>query len=139
MRMFTRIACAAATVALGAGIMTAPAATADTATARGTGAGYSAQAGTFHLYKDSWYEGGWEGLTGSDLNLSNNSWDTGGTVNDETTSVKNMTNKYVDLWRHVDGYGTCHGARTTSYPGTEDPNLGNDAIGNDQLTCVKFR
>lgn len=115
---------------LGIGAFLTPPATADASTSP-----VRIQSGTFHLYEKNSYKGGWEGLTKTDKDLRNNHFDNGKKVDNQTSSVKNYTNKYVDLWQNVG----CTGAHTTSYPGTKDPKLSNDGIKDNRLSCVKFR
>jgi len=103
-------------------------------------AAHSAQAGGFHMYQHDNYKGGWAYVTGTDKNLLNNFWDRGGKVDNGTSSVKNQTRKYVDMYQNIrNSAGRCTGAHTTSYPGTKDPNLSNDAIKDNRLSCVIFR
>ncbi|MFF5407309.1 peptidase inhibitor family I36 protein [Streptomyces misionensis] len=132
-KIAVRIGTATAAVtlaALGVGALTAPSAVAGT-----SGGPVHIQSGTFHLYEKNGYKGGWAGLTRTDKDLRNNHFDNGRKVDNQTSSVKNYTNKYVDLWQNVG----CSGAHTTSYPGTKDPKLSNDAIKDNRLSCVKFR
>ncbi|MDN3059812.1 hypothetical protein PH213_35885 [Streptomyces sp. SRF1] len=81
------------------------------------------------MYQHDNYKGGWAYVTHTDKDLRNNYWDRGGKVDNGTSSVKNQTRKYVDLYQNVaNAQGQCTGAHTTSYPGTNDKNLSNDAI-----------
>ncbi|MBQ0851789.1 peptidase inhibitor family I36 protein [Streptomyces sp. NPDC057621] len=100
------------------------------------GAGTSAQAaGALHMYEKNNFKGGHEYVTRTDKDLRNNYYDNGKKVDNNTSSVKNTTSRYVDLWQNVG----CTGAHTTSYPHTQDKKLSNDAIKDNRLSCVKFR
>lgn len=137
MNLVKRGALAVGVTVLGIGTLLAPSAAADA-----SGGPVHIQSGTFHLYEKNNYnnngkdkKAGWAGLTKTDKDLRNNSFDNGKKVDNQTSSVKNYTNRYVDLWQNVG----CTGAHTTSYPGTKDPKLSNDAIRDNRLSCVKFR
>ncbi|MFB7496336.1 peptidase inhibitor family I36 protein [Streptomyces sp. NPDC056161] len=130
MNLTKRSALAVGVAILGVGTLLAQSAAADPSSRP-----VHIQSGTFHLYEKDNYKGGWAGLTKTDKDLRNNKFDNGKKVDNQTSSVKNYTNKYVDLWQNVG----CTGAHTTSYPGTKDPKLSNDAIKDNRLSCVKFR
>ncbi|MFE1858595.1 peptidase inhibitor family I36 protein [Streptomyces anandii] len=120
---------------LGMGTLLVPSAIAAGSPAGASDGRVHIQSGTFHLYEKNGFKGGWAGLTRTDKDLRNNYFDNGRKVDNQTSSVKNYTNKYVDLWQNVG----CTGAHTTSYPGTWDKKLSNDAIKDNRLSCVKFR
>ncbi|GHD92018.1 peptidase inhibitor family I36 protein [Streptomyces naganishii] len=135
MNLVKKAALATGAAVLGMGTLLVP-----SAMAAGSPAGVSEgrvhiQSGTFHLYEKNNFKGGWAGLTRTDKDLRNNYFDNGKRVDNQTSSVKNYTNRYVDLWQNVG----CTGAHTTSYPGTKDGKLSNDAIKDNRLSCVKFR
>ncbi|MFL4909837.1 peptidase inhibitor family I36 protein [Streptomyces sp. MMS24-I2-30] len=130
MKLTKRSALAVGVAILGVGTLLAQSAAANTSSSP-----VHIQSGTFHLYEKDNYKGGWAGLTKTDKDLRNNKFDNGRKIDNQTSSVKNYTNKYVDLWQNVG----CTGAHTTSYPGTKDPRLSNDAIKDNRLSCVKFR
>ncbi|MFF4756120.1 peptidase inhibitor family I36 protein [Streptomyces sp. NPDC002514] len=130
MKLTKRSALAVGVAILGVGTLLAQSAAANTSSGP-----VHIQSGTFHLYEKDNYKGGWAGLTKTDKDLRNNKFDNGRKIDNQTSSVKNYTNKYVDLWQNVG----CTGAHTTSYPGTKDPRLSNDAIKDNRLSCVKFR
>ncbi|MFI0821201.1 hypothetical protein ACH4TX_45620 [Streptomyces sp. NPDC021098] len=140
MSITIRTALAAVALVGGTALAAVPVASAADSPAAARGA----QAGGFHMYQHDNYnkgrEGGWAYVTRTDKDLRNNYWDRGGKVDNGTSSVKNQTRKYVDLYQNVaNAQGRCTGAHTTSYPGTSDKNLSNDAIKDNRLSCVIFR
>ncbi|WP_039936195.1 MULTISPECIES: peptidase inhibitor family I36 protein [Streptomyces] len=137
MSITIRTALAAVALVGGTALAAVPAASA----ADSAPAARSAQAGGFHMYLDDDYKGGWAHVTRTDKDLRNNYWDTEDkNVDNDTSSVKNQTRHYVDMYQNVaNARGRCTGANTTSYPGTKDPNLSNDAIKDNRLSCVIFR
>ncbi|MGR3935878.1 peptidase inhibitor family I36 protein [Streptomyces sp. BRA346] len=137
MSITIRTALAAVALVGGTALAAVPAASA----ADSAPAARSAQAGGFHMYQHDNYKGGWAHVTRTDKNLLDNYWDRGGKVDNGTSSVKNQTRKYVDMYQNgtASPRGRCTGASTTSYPGTSDRNLSNDAIKDNRLSCVIFR
>ncbi|QNP75127.1 peptidase inhibitor family I36 protein [Streptomyces roseirectus] len=131
----TMVSLAAVLSAGGLGLTLAPSAAAEGSPAGSAAGQVHIQSGTLHLYEKNSFKGGWIGLTKTDKDLRSNYFDNGKKVDNQTSSVKNYTNKYVDLWQNV----SCTGAHTTSYPGTQDGKLSNDAIKDNRLSCVKFR
>ncbi|WP_421110944.1 peptidase inhibitor family I36 protein [Streptomyces sp. NEAU-S77] len=136
MSITIRTALAAVALVGGTALAAVPAASA----ADSAPAARSAQAGGFHMYQHDNYKGGWAYVTGTDKYLRDNDWDRGGSVDNSTSSVKNQTRKYVDMYQNGrNRQNRCTGAHTTSYPGTNDRNLSNDAIKDNRLSCVIFR
>ncbi|MEU3527801.1 peptidase inhibitor family I36 protein [Streptomyces sp. NPDC038707] len=139
MRLTKKAAFVTGAAVLGMGTLLVPSAIAAGSPAGTPEGQVHIQSGTFHLYENTNFnknkKGGWAGLRQTDRDLRNNHFDNGKRVDNRTSSVRNYTNKYVDLWQNVG----CTGAHTTSYPGTQDGKLSNDAIKDNRLSCVKFR
>ncbi|MGC0334987.1 hypothetical protein [Streptomyces sp. SLBN-8D4] len=89
--------------------------------------------GPLHTYRDAGYRGGWKRFCSSDKDLSNNKFDNGAKVDEQITSVKNTGGCYWSLFRKKN----FHGVSTRSYPHTKDPNLSNDAVGNDAARSLR--
>jgi hypothetical protein len=137
MQTKTRIALAAAALALSGGIISAPSAVAGTAASQAPSV--QVQGYGFHMYKDDNYKGGVAWVTHTDTDLRNNYWvsgpDKGKKVDNGTSSAFNNTRSRVLLWQNVG----CTGAVSSFGPGGYDPDLSDNPIKDNRLSCVQFR
>jgi hypothetical protein len=121
------LAGAAVALAIGGVLLAAPTASAEPS---------AVLAGTFYLYEHDDYNGGVAGFTGSDSDLSNNSWagGPGRIVNNNASSMKNNSDRDVVLY---DVRGSCTGDAYLARKHSVDSDLTNNGFDN-KASCVRF-
>ncbi|MFJ8846569.1 peptidase inhibitor family I36 protein [Streptomyces cyaneofuscatus] len=93
------------------------------------------QAAQVTVYKDVDFRGGWADFNGSDSNLTNNYWtNSSGSVNDNLSSIKNRSNRWVDLFEDSGYRGRTAGWR----PQSVDARTSDNGLG-DNVSSIKFR
>ncbi|WP_345580420.1 hypothetical protein [Streptomyces prasinosporus] len=125
-----KIAIAVATLGLGAGLIAvSPAATAATDSTR------AIQAGSITLYEHDDFGGRKATFSGTDCNLSNNTWSGSSTImNNQTSSMSNGRSASVWLWDGAGKTGDVYRAAANS----ADSDLSNNPIGDNAVSCVEF-
>ncbi|UKY48076.1 hypothetical protein [Streptomyces inhibens] len=127
---------------LGLGTATAGAAPSTSSAPAVASAEFGVQAGKFYVYKDDNFKNGYYPFARSDGNVANNKWIGGDharrTINNGTSSVKNDTDRWADLYADADDGHGCGGAKYSSRPHSKDSDLTNNGFDN-KASCVRFR
>ncbi|GAU67395.1 putative hypothetical protein [Streptomyces sp. NBRC 110611] len=127
---------------LGMGTATAGAAPAKESAPATASAGIGLNAGKFYVFKDDNFKNGYYPFAKSDGNFANNKWiggaHNGRTINNGTSSMRNTTDRWIDLYADADDGHGCGGARYSARPHSEDSDLTNNRFDN-KASCVRFR
>ncbi|MFC9089772.1 peptidase inhibitor family I36 protein [Nocardiopsis dassonvillei] len=99
----------------------------------------AAVSGTFYVYQHDDARGGWATFTANDRNFATNYWNTGGTVDNGTSSVRNHTNRHATLYQHAAprAGANCGGDTYHSNANSVDNDLSNNGFDN-KASCIVF-